>query len=136
MALRHFIDTKFFVRSWGKLYWSIKEIRISQSFNAIELHLSISKSIYNFQPTGFIHYWYTEQQRGQNSTAMRPAASMLPSATNRQREANKMYIEAIQKVKHMKRPLHLTLQEVTEEGLHVLTSKAYLEQMSSLQLST
>jgi hypothetical protein len=42
---------------------------------------------------------------------MRPAASVIPSAPNRQREANKMYIKAIEELKHIKRPLHITLQE-------------------------
>ena len=41
---------------------------------------------------------------------MRPAACVLPSAPNRQREAIKMCTKAIEELKHIKRPMHITLQ--------------------------
>jgi hypothetical protein len=41
---------------------------------------------------------------------IRTMLSVLPSSLDRQKEATKMY-KAIQKVKEMTRPMHLTLQE-------------------------
>jgi hypothetical protein len=47
-------------------------------------------------------------------TQLRITACVLPSSTNRHMEANKMFTEAIQKLKDMRRPLHLTLEEGNE----------------------
>jgi molybdenum-dependent DNA-binding transcriptional regulator ModE len=47
---------------------------------------------------------------------MRPTGSIFPSSANRQIEASKMYTEAIQKLKDMERPLHLTIQEQNQGG--------------------
>jgi hypothetical protein len=41
---------------------------------------------------------------------------MLPYFPNQQKEATKMYTQAIQQVKDMKRPMHLTLQEGNQGG--------------------
>jgi hypothetical protein len=47
---------------------------------------------------------------------MKSAVSLLPYFPNQQKEATKMYTEAIRKVKDIKRPMHLTLQEGNQGG--------------------
>lgn len=55
------------------------------------------------------------QQQGQNR-AMRPMTNVLPSSVNRIKEATKIYTESIKKIKGMKNPMHLTLQEGNRGG--------------------